>query len=141
MELISSLPFTTKIPRKVRFTASMSLPWHKFFFESLSELSVKEYDDDTTIIPRSTSVIARRLPAARSGKGGAARYVSGKMPVNARSSSRAESLGPNRSTNGVAPASNSISDLNGAQSEDERIRALFSLQETQWKEQQEEMAK
>ena len=100
-----------------------------------------EYDDDTIIIPRSTSVIARRLPAARSGKGGAARYVSGKMPVNARSSFRSESLGSNRPVNGVGLASNSMSDLNGAQSEDERIKALFSLQETQWKEQQEEMAK
>ncbi|PGH16997.1 hypothetical protein AJ79_01381 [Helicocarpus griseus UAMH5409] len=100
----------------------------------------EEYDDDTTIIPRSTSVIARRLPAARPGKGGAARYVSGKMPVNARSSSRIETPASSRTPNGGAGAINNISDLNGAQSEDEKIKALFSLQESQWKEQQNEMA-
>lgn len=101
-----------------------------------------EYDDDTTIIPRSTSVIARRLPAARPGKGGAARYVSGKMPANARSAMKPETAASNRTTNGAgATVSNSMSDLNSAQTEDEKIKALFSLQATQWKEQQEEMAK
>src|SRR5687768_9566492 len=43
-----------------------------------------EYDDDTTIIPRSTTVIARRQPALKPGAGRAARYVSGKAPVNAK---------------------------------------------------------
>ncbi|OJD17847.1 hypothetical protein AJ78_02088 [Emergomyces pasteurianus Ep9510] len=100
----------------------------------------EEYDDDTTIIPRSTSVIARRLPAARPGKGGAARYVSGKMPVNARSSSRIETPASGRTASGGGTAINNISDLNAAQSEDEKIKALLSLQETQWKEQQNEMA-
>ncbi|EEQ86223.1 zinc knuckle domain-containing protein [Blastomyces dermatitidis ER-3] len=100
----------------------------------------EEYDDDTTIIPRSTSVIARRLPAARPGKGGAARYVSGKMPVNARSSSRIEPPTSNRTVSGGGAIINNIPDLNAAQSEDEKIKALFSLQETQWKEQQNEMA-
>ncbi|KAJ4303800.1 Protein mpe1 [Kalmusia sp. IMI 367209] len=41
-----------------------------------------EYDDDTTIISRSSTVIAVRRPAAR-GHGRAARYVSGKAPVRA----------------------------------------------------------
>ncbi|EDN04171.1 conserved hypothetical protein [Histoplasma mississippiense (nom. inval.)] len=99
----------------------------------------EEYDDDTTIVPRSTSVIARRLPAARPGKGGAARYVSGKMPVNARSSARIDAPLSNR-PNGGGTTINNITDLNTAQSEDEKIKALFSLQETQWKEQQNEMA-
>lgn len=49
-----------------------------------------EYDDDTTIIPRSSSVIARRLPAARPGYGKAARYVTGKMPVTAKNAYRTE---------------------------------------------------
>lgn len=39
-----------------------------------------EYDDDTTIISRSSTVIAVRRPAAR-GHGRAARYVSGRAPV------------------------------------------------------------
>ena len=41
-----------------------------------------EYDDDTTIISRSSTVIAARRPAAR-GQGRAARYVSGRAPVRA----------------------------------------------------------
>ncbi|KAL2362983.1 hypothetical protein RJZ56_004126 [Blastomyces dermatitidis] len=84
----------------------------------------EEYDDDTTIIPRSTSVIARRLPAARPGKGGAARYVSGKMPVNARSSSRIEPPTSNRTVSGGGAIINNIPDLNAAQSEDEKIKAF-----------------
>lgn len=41
-----------------------------------------EYDDDTTVIPRSSTVIAVRRPAAK-GHGRAARYVSGRAPVRA----------------------------------------------------------
>lgn len=99
-----------------------------------------EYDDDTTIIPRSTSVIARRLPAARPGKGGAARYVSGKMPVNARSASRTEPF-TTRAMPGTATVNNNVLELNNAQTEEEKINALFNLQASQWKEQQQEMAK
>ena len=36
-----------------------------------------EYKDDSTIIPRSSSVIVKRLPAARPGKGRASLYVNG----------------------------------------------------------------
>jgi protein MPE1 len=87
-------------------------------------------------------VIARRLPAARPGKGGAARYVSGKMPANARSSLKPEMTTSHRAPNGGgATVKNSMSDLNSAQTEDEKIKALFNLQANQWKEQQEEMAK
>jgi len=102
----------------------------------------EEYDDDTTIIPRSTSIIARRLPAARPGKGGAARYVSGKVPVNARNTQRAEQSSSNRAvSNSGHVVNSSMSELNNAQTEDEKIKALFNLQANQWKEQQQEMAK
>lgn len=102
----------------------------------------EEYDDDTTIIPRSTSIIARRLPAARPGKGGAARYVSGKVPVNARNTQRAEQSSSNRAVSNSGHVVNSgMSELNNAQTEDEKIKALFNLQANQWKEQQQEMAK
>lgn len=101
-----------------------------------------EYDDDTSIIPRSTSVIARRLPASRPGKGGAARYVSGKTPITARNPSRPEASSSNRGMNVPSQlAQNGVSELNDAQTEEEKIKALFSLQANQWKEQQEEMAK
>ena len=63
--------------------------------------------------------------------------MSGKMPVIARSSQRTdETANPAASS-----TSNGISELPDTQSEDEKIKALFRLQETQWKEQQEDMAK
>jgi hypothetical protein len=36
-----------------------------------------EYKDDSQIIPRSSSVIVRRLPSSRPGKGKAAMYIAG----------------------------------------------------------------
>ena len=111
------------------------------FSKSLAN-NLIEYDDDTTIIPRSTSVTARRLPAARPGKGGAARYVSGKMPINARGASRNEQAVPNQSNPSASHTVNSsVLELNNAQTEEEKINALFNLQANQWKEQQQEMAK
>ncbi|KAB8263735.1 DWNN domain-containing protein [Aspergillus pseudonomiae] len=101
----------------------------------------EEYDDDTTIIPRSTSVIARRLPASRPGKGGATRYVSGKMPINARNASRNDQVSSSRTMpNPTNTVSNGVLELNNAQTEEEKINALFNLQANQWKEQQQEMA-
>ncbi|KAI9848411.1 MAG: hypothetical protein M1837_000206 [Sclerophora amabilis] len=101
----------------------------------------EEYDDDTTIIPRSTSIIARRLPPAKSGRGGAARYVSGKMPVNALNTSRAEKPAM-KQANQPNPqnASNATSDLSTAQTEEERIAAMFKAGAEQWDQQQQEMA-
>ncbi|KAE8365253.1 DWNN domain-containing protein [Aspergillus caelatus] len=101
----------------------------------------EEYDDDTTIIPRSTSVIARRLPASRPGKGGATRYVSGKMPINARNAPRNDQVSSSRTvSNSTNTVSNGVLELNNAQTEEEKINALFNLQANQWKEQQQEMA-
>ncbi|KAL3469461.1 DWNN domain-containing protein [Aspergillus californicus] len=101
----------------------------------------EEYDDDTNVIPRSTSIIARRLPASRPGKGGAARYVSGKMPVNARNTPRTDQPTLNRAAlNFNQPVSNGVQELNNAQTEEEKINALFNLQANQWREQQQEMA-
>ncbi|KAL4801396.1 DWNN domain-containing protein [Aspergillus unguis] len=106
-----------------------------------NEDTSEEYDDDTSVIPRSTSVIARRLPASRPGKGGAARYVSGKMPVNARSAPRNDLSTSSRTlANSNQPVSNGVQELNNAQTEEEKINALFNLQANQWKEQQQEMA-
>ncbi|KAL4874189.1 hypothetical protein BDV12DRAFT_3582 [Aspergillus spectabilis] len=106
-----------------------------------NEDTKEEYDDDTSVIPRSTSIIARRLPASRPGKGGAARYVSGKMPVNARTAPRTDQPTSNRAVpNSNQPISNGVQELNNAQTEEEKINALFNLQANQWKEQQQEMA-
>ena len=91
-----------------------------------------EYDDDTTLIPRSTSVIARRLPAIRPGRGGAARYVSGKAPINAKLAAR-DAAQANAKARGA--------DMNSALTEEERLNAMFSLQGEQWKLKQQEMAR
>jgi protein MPE1 len=96
-----------------------------------------EYDDDTVIIPRGTSIIARRLPAARDGRGGAARYVSGKAPVNARNSSRVEST----SSKSTKPATtDTAAEMNSAMTEEEKIQAMFKAQDDQWQQTQKEMA-
>lgn len=85
-------------------------------------------------------MIARRLPAARPGKGGAARYVSGKMPVNARIGTSQPST--SRAMPGTGQSvNNNVLELNNAQTEEEKINALFNLQASQWQEQQNEMAK
>ena len=96
-----------------------------------------EYNDDTTIIPRSTTVIARRLPAAKQGKGGAARYVSGKMPQNAKNSNRSETSAVKASP---SAASDGLSMMSGAQSEEDRIATILKFGADQWAQQQQEMA-
>lgn len=97
-----------------------------------------EFNDDTSIIPRSTTVIAKRLPAVKAGRGGAARYVSGKMPQSAKNFHRMEApptkhLSSNATNGGTA--------MSGAQSEEESIAAMFKLGADQWAQQQQEMAK
>ncbi|TVY13057.1 putative RING finger protein [Lachnellula arida] len=98
----------------------------------------EEYDDDTTIIPRSTSVIARRLPPIKPGAGRAARYMSGKMPVSMKNSSRKEQSSSKptaKSTTTTIPTQ-----MNSAMTEEQRIAAMFETQNEQWSTQQEEMA-
>ncbi|KAB5554497.1 DWNN domain-containing protein [Coniochaeta sp. 2T2.1] len=97
----------------------------------------EEYDDDTTIIPRSTTVIARRLPPMKPGAGRAARYVSGKMPVNAKNQARKEQASKAATTKAV---SNGLAEMSSAQTEEEKMAAMFQAQTAQWSAQQEEMA-
>ena len=98
--------------------------------------AVLVYEDDTTIVQRGTTVIARRLPAAKPGRGGAARYVSGKMPQNAKNTYRSETIKPKTSS---TPAN--LTNLNGAQTEEERVAAVLNFGADQWAQQQQEMAK
>lgn len=94
------------------------------------------YDDDTTIIPRSTTVIARRMPPKVAGRGGAARYVSGKMPVHAKNSSRREQIAK------PAPKSqsNTLAQLSSAMTEEEKMAAVFQAQTENFTSREEEMA-
>lgn len=45
---------------------------------------IPEYKDDVFVIPRNTSIIVRRLPASRPGKGTAQRYVLGALPADGK---------------------------------------------------------
>ncbi|KAG8168835.1 hypothetical protein KVR01_001584 [Diaporthe batatas] len=104
----------------------------------LNEDGSEEYDDDTTVIPRSTTVLARRLPAMRPGAGRAARYVSGKMPTNAKNASRRE-----QATKAAAAAksqSDAIAKMASAMTEEEKMMAMFAAQGAEWTAQQEEMS-
>jgi len=97
----------------------------------------EEYDDDTTIIPRSTTVIARRQPALKPGAGRAARYVSGKMPVSAKNAGRREQAAKASTSK---PSSSAIAQMNNAMTEEEKVAAMFAAQTEQWSAQQEEMS-
>jgi protein MPE1 len=96
------------------------------------ELTFAEYDDDTTQIPRSSTVIARRLPASKPGAGKAARYVTGKMPVNARNAHRIESTAS-------AASRNAGSAINGGKemTEEEKLQAILNANDQSWKAEQE----
>lgn len=96
-----------------------------------------EYDDDTTIIPRSTTVIARRQPALKPGAGRAARYVSGKAPVNAKNAGRREQASK---ASASKTSSNAMNQMNAAMTEEEKMAAMFAAQSEQWNAQQEEMS-
>ena len=107
-------------------------------FDMFIKLILSEYDDDTAIISRGTTVIARRLPAAKPGAGRAARYVSGKMPVAAKNQHRVEASRP------VAAKSTpvaSISADNKEMTEEEKIAATLQDQDAQWGQTQQHMAK
>lgn len=98
-----------------------------------------EYDDDTTIIPRSTTVVARRFPAARPGHGRAARYVSGHAPVKAKNAYRNETQAKAAPTTSTTISSGGA--MTTAQTEEERIAAMFKEQGDLWAQTQEKMSK
>lgn len=94
------------------------------------------YDDDTTIIPRSTTVIARRMPPKVPGRGGAARYVSGKMPVHAKNSSRKEQISKPLIKSTATP----VVQISSAMTEEEKMAAVFQAQTEHFTSREEEMA-
>jgi protein MPE1 len=62
------------------------------------------------------------------------------MPVHARSAPRNDQSVLNRAPSSTQLAGNGVQELNNAQTEEEKINALFNLQANQWREQQQEMA-
>lgn len=99
----------------------------------------EEYEDDSQVIPRSSSVVARRSPAVKSfsihsmHRGGAAaalgnatRYVTGSPRVYQKKSAGS----------GPSAASGAVSGV----TEEERIANMFATQENQWEQTQQEMS-
>jgi len=66
--------------------------------------------------------------------------MSGKMPVNAKNSSRKEQSTHKPSTK-PASSTNGPTQINSAMTEEQRMAAMFAQQSEQWSAQQEEMAR
>ncbi|OWB79758.1 hypothetical protein B5S32_g3994 [[Candida] boidinii] len=107
-----------------------------------------EYTDDTEVIARSSTVVARRAPADKHGKGNASRYIAGKPRVQ-------KSMGPigggapqvsgtglpfGLGVAGSAASTAAANGANGGADEEDMIKAMFSQQDDQWNEQQAVMA-
>lgn len=99
---------------------------HRFYPKLTGHL---EYDDDLEMIPKDSTVVGQRLPAAIPGKGRAARYVSGKPPATSRAGTAA-----------AAMKNNKVLDMEKAQTEEERVKAMLNLNQAQWQQKQEEMS-
>lgn len=74
------------------------------------------------------------------GAGRAARYVSGKMPVNAKNATRREQTAKSAAKTTAKNTSNAIEQMHNAMTEDEKLAAMFAAQSEQWNAQQEEMS-
>ncbi|CAN6635738.1 protein Mpe1p [Trichomonascus vanleenenianus] len=90
----------------------------------------EEYADDSQVIPRSMSVIARRLPA---NKPGASKYVTGTL------ASIRQKKQPAPVIKSSAPSNAGLPDA-PAGSEEEKISAMFQAQGEQWQQTQQHMA-
>ncbi|RPA82393.1 DWNN-domain-containing protein [Ascobolus immersus RN42] len=112
----------------------------------------EEYDDDTTIIPRNTYIIARRLPAIKQGRGTAARYVSGRMPTAALPNAGRVEKSFAAQKNAMNNRQDNFGNRNqsqqngphqgggGGDSEEDKIAQMFQQSNEQWQQTQERMA-
>ncbi|KIW93316.1 uncharacterized protein Z519_05921 [Cladophialophora bantiana CBS 173.52] len=100
-----------------------------FDLKIYKENSNEEYTDDTEIIPKDSTVLARRLPASAPGKGRAARYVSGKPPISAKSTATSAAVKPRKTV-----------DMAKAMTEQEKLQAMLQVTDAQWQQKQEEMS-
>ncbi|KAJ7696611.1 DWNN domain-containing protein [Mycena rosella] len=121
--------------------------------------SNKEYTDDAEIIPRSSSVVVKRRPAARPGKGKASMYIAGagiavptSEPVQrggpgAASSSWHKGAMSKRfdvkdepTSSSVPKASMAAKPSTGDDDEASAVAAMFQAQTANWEEAQEKMS-
>lgn len=100
-----------------------------------------EYADDNVMIPRSTSVTARRIPPKKPGQGNAARYMKDKMPAPGKNSSRKEAMSKAAAAKAKpTPVADLSSMINDNMTEEQKMTAMFQAQGQAWTAQQEEMA-
>lgn len=94
-----------------------------------------EYDQDQDVIPRSSFVIAKRVPAnVKVGKfGNASRYVSGKPRINRKAINAS-----NNQTGATAPVAQQPVDEN--MTEEDKIKMMFENQSNVWAQTQDELA-
>ncbi|EEB07574.1 ubiquitin-protein ligase E3 RBBP6 family protein [Schizosaccharomyces japonicus yFS275] len=97
----------------------------------------EEYDDDTYIIPRSSSVIVRRLPAQKPGRGTAARYVAANAAPNVGRNEFGKKNVP--VVQKLKPTDNPVS-RRPATAEDAAIQQMLQTSSDQWRETQDKMA-
>ncbi|KAK9474074.1 DWNN domain-containing protein [Dipodascopsis tothii] len=111
-----------------------------------------EYEDDTEILPRSTSLIARRSAPIRPGKGTAVRYVSGRMQMSfhggrpgaptfvAGAANPKTLFGKSQALPAMAGRKRPLSPGGSGNTEDDMINAMLMAEDAQWKQTQEHMA-
>lgn len=76
----------------------------------------------------------------KAGAGRAARYMTGKMPINAKNSSRKEAM-TSKTVSKTSTNTTAAQTMNAAMTEEERMAAMFAAQNEVWTAQQDEMAK
>jgi protein MPE1 len=70
------------------------------------------------------------LPATKPGAGRAARYVSGKMPVNAKNQHRVEAT--RTDTNKGTPVASGVATNGKPMTEEEKLQAMFNENKASW---------
>ena len=103
----------------------------------------EEYDDDTVVIPRNTSVLVARKPPQKPGNGTAQRYLSAPVPLLQKQGPKAAVY--TKPVLGAAAASSTYRPPNPTtaegMAEKEGISQMFKQQAATWQQTQNEMAK
>lgn len=129
--------------KKEIITANKMGPTTDFDIGLYNPETNEEYADDYTVIPRSSSVIARRFPSVRGTKANASRYVGGKPRISKTGKANLGFDQPvvpvtqNTTNTTNAPAAMIAPDKSA--SEQDKIKAMFQNQDMAWQEAQEMM--
>lgn len=106
------------------------------------ESTNEEFTDDNSMIPRTSSVIARRLPPSKPGKGNGAKYVTGIVgPPNRNShvqssrktnEAKVKSSSPTTSRMALSPTSGIADGKSASDDENAAIAAIMAAQSANW---------